>query len=177
MNKNTIITIVVIIIIIIGGWLMFQKIVTNKGIVIIPKNESASNEIKTNETNLEEKANSEVSSNMPIIGNIETETVVENKTEDKVINTTKEFTVTGTNYKFEPSMMSVNVGDTVKITFKDINGFHDFVIDEFNVATKKLNTGNEQTVTFTADKAGSFQYYCSVGSHRSMGMQGVLVVK
>ena len=33
------------------------------------------------------------------------------------------------------------------------------------------------TAEFTADKVGSFEYYCSVGSHRSMGMKGVLKVE
>ncbi|MEI7709622.1 MAG: cupredoxin domain-containing protein [bacterium] len=89
----------------------------------------------------------------------------------------KEFTVTGSNYSFTPSTMTVKKGDKVKITFKNMNGFHDFKIDEFNVATAKIQGGAEATVEFVADKAGSFQYYCSVGSHRANGMWGTLVVQ
>ncbi|MFZ2205403.1 MAG: cupredoxin domain-containing protein [Minisyncoccia bacterium] len=89
----------------------------------------------------------------------------------------KKFTITGSNFKFEPSAFSVNKGDTVKIVFKNIDGFHDFKIDEFNVATKQSKGEDEQTVTFVADKAGSFEYYCSVGTHRAMGMKGTLTVK
>ena len=88
----------------------------------------------------------------------------------------KEFTITTSNFKFSESMMTVKKGDTVKITVKNTDGFHDFVIDEFGVATKKLQAGQEETLTFIADKAGSFEFYCSVGSHRKMGMKGMLVV-
>ena len=90
---------------------------------------------------------------------------------------TKEFTVTGSNYAFAPKTLSVNKGDTVKITFTNAGGMHDFVIDEFNVKTERLESGDSTTVTFVADKTGSFQYYCSVGKHRSMGMWGTLTVK
>ncbi len=89
----------------------------------------------------------------------------------------KTFTVDGTNFSFSPSTLSVNKGDKVTIIFKNTGGFHDFRIDEFNVATKKINGGQEETVSFVADKTGSFQYYCSVGSHRAMGMFGTLTVK
>lgn len=91
--------------------------------------------------------------------------------------TEKDFTVTGQNYSFTPNKLTVSKGDKVKITFKNSGGFHDLVIDEFNVSTKKIQSGEEDTVTFTADRAGSFQYYCSVDGHRSMGMWGTLTVK
>lgn len=91
--------------------------------------------------------------------------------------TVKEFTVEGSNFKFVPAEMTVNKGDTVKITFKNSGGFHDFVIDEFNVKTKQISGGNSESVEFVADKVGSFEYYCSVGKHRQMGMKGTLTVK
>ena len=91
--------------------------------------------------------------------------------------TVKEFTVMGQNYSFAPSTITVKKGDTVKIIFKNTGGFHDFKIDEFNAATKRINGGQEDTITFVADKAGSFEYYCSVGSHRQMGMKGTLTVQ
>jgi len=56
-------------------------------------------------------------------------------------------------------------------------GFHDFVIDEFNVRTPQLKNPGTASVTFTADKVGTFEYYCSVGQHRVNGMVGKLIVK
>lgn len=92
--------------------------------------------------------------------------------------TVKEFTVDGSNFKFEPSTMTVNKGDTVKVTFKNTGGFHDFVIDEFAGAkTKQIGANASETIEFVADKAGTFEYYCSVGNHRGMGMKGTLTVK
>ena len=35
----------------------------------------------------------------------------------------------------------------------------------------------EEVLEFTADKAGSFEYYCSVGEHKAMGMVGTLKVE
>lgn len=90
---------------------------------------------------------------------------------------TKEFTVSGSNYKFEPSTITVKKGDSVKITFQNSGGFHDFALDEFNIKTAVIPSGQSTTVQFVADKAGTFQYYCSVGNHRAMGMQGTLTVQ
>lgn len=89
----------------------------------------------------------------------------------------KAFTVEGGAFYFKPNQITVKKGDTVKITFNNAGGFHDFVIDEYNVKTARLNSGQSATVTFVADKAGTFEYYCSVGNHRSMGMKGTLVVQ
>lgn len=54
---------------------------------------------------------------------------------------------------------------------------HDFVIDELNIRTKRIAGGESDSVTFTADKTGAFEYYCSVGNHREMGMKGRLIVE
>lgn len=88
----------------------------------------------------------------------------------------KSFTVEGSSMKFVPATMTVKKGDTVKVTFKNVNGFHDFVIDEFKVKTKQFQSPGEEVVEFVVDKAGSFEYYCSVGKHREMGMKGTLTV-
>lgn len=97
-------------------------------------------------------------------------------TESATSASIKEYTINGSNMKFEPNTMSVKKGDTVRITFKNVGGMHDFVIDEFNVKTKVLQAGNEEVVEFIADKTGTFEYYCSVGKHREMGMKGTLTV-
>ncbi|HTK60627.1 MAG TPA: plastocyanin/azurin family copper-binding protein [Candidatus Baltobacteraceae bacterium] len=89
----------------------------------------------------------------------------------------KAFTVVGDNFDFSLKEMRVKKGDRVRVTFKNAEGFHDFRLDEFNVATAKQQAGGEETVEFIADKAGTFEYYCSVGKHRQMGMKGNLIVE
>jgi plastocyanin len=92
-------------------------------------------------------------------------------------NTVKEFTVTGKNFSFSPSTMTVNKGDRVRIIFQNTGGTHDWVIDEFSARTKVLTNGQTETIEFVADKTGTFEYYCSVGTHRQMGMKGTLTVQ
>lgn len=89
----------------------------------------------------------------------------------------KEFTVDGTNFAFNPNKITVNKGDTVKITFKDDDGAHNLVIPDYNVSTKLISEGSQDTIQFIADKAGTFEYFCSVGGHREAGMVGTLVVE
>ena len=94
-----------------------------------------------------------------------------------VVTEIKEFAVTGDNFSFSPAEIKVKQGDRVKIIFTNARGNHDFKLDEFAVATKLLKAGESETVEFVASKTGSFEYYCSVGTHRAMGMVGKLVVE
>ncbi len=91
--------------------------------------------------------------------------------------TTKEFTVSGSNYSFTPNTLTVKKGDTVKITFKNSGGTHNLILDGYGIGTKTIQGGAEESISFVADKAGSFEYYCSVGQHRAMGMKGTLTVQ
>ena len=91
-------------------------------------------------------------------------------------SSTKKFVVDGNNFSFSPHAFQVNIGDTVNITFKNIEGTHDLVLDEFAVRTKILKSGEEETIQFIANKIGSFEFYCSIGTHRKMGMKGTLEV-
>ncbi|PIP66761.1 hypothetical protein COW94_00070 [Candidatus Peregrinibacteria bacterium CG22_combo_CG10-13_8_21_14_all_44_10] len=87
------------------------------------------------------------------------------------------FEISGENFAFSQTEMRVNEGDTVRIVFTSEDGFHDWVLDEFNAATEQVQTGGVTEVTFVADKAGTYEYYCSVGQHRDNGMFGSLIVE
>ena len=89
----------------------------------------------------------------------------------------KAFTIEEKSFSFTPTTIKVKKGDKVQITLKNVGGFHDLKIDEFNVATKRINANEQEVITFVADKAGSFEYYCSVGEHRVLGMKGTLFVE
>lgn len=56
---------------------------------------------------------------------------------------------------------------------EDAGSKHNLNIDEFNVHTKDLNYFEAQTVTFVADKEGSFRYYCTIHPE----MNGRLIVQ
>lgn len=84
--------------------------------------------------------------------------------------------VEGGNFYFKPNTITVNSGEKVKITFTNVDGMHDFVIDELNIKTPVVNGGETAEVEFTAEEPGEYEFYCSVGSHRQMGMKGTLIV-
>lgn len=81
------------------------------------------------------------------------------------------------NFEYSQEEIRVKVGQTVKIVLTSTDGFHDFVVDELNIASSRINTGQTTEFTFTASEAGTFEYYCSVGSHRANGMIGSLIVE
>ncbi len=89
----------------------------------------------------------------------------------------KEFRVSGKNFLFAPAQIRVKQGETVRLVFDNTQGFHDLRIDGYNVGTKQFYEGNSEAVEFIANKIGSFEYYCSVGSHRQQGMRGALIVE
>jgi len=101
---------------------------------------------------------------------------VDDEMMDDDVAMSETFEVSGTNFAFSETEISVKKGTTVTINFVSEDGFHDWVVDEFDAATEKVETGGTTSVTFVADEAGSFEYYCSVGQHRANGMVGTLTV-
>ena len=59
-----------------------------------------------------------------------------------------------------------NQGDleSIHITTNDLqtHSQHNFNIDQFNVHTNTLSYPDSQTVTFLANKKGTFHYYCTI---------------
>ncbi len=89
-----------------------------------------------------------------------------------------ELTVNGGMFYYKPNVLKVKKGQVVKVTFVNDGGWHDFNIDELNVhSTVIKETGAKTTVTFTADKVGTFEYYCSVMEHRQKGQVGKITVE
>jgi nitrosocyanin len=156
MNKN-IVYIVLAIIVLGGGFLLLRPMSSGNGQV-------------SGQVSQTQIPGSGVSQTTPVTGASGTEAVTGGVTE------TKAFTVEGSSFKFVPNVMTVKKGDTVQITFKNLEGFHDWRLDEFNAKTKTIKAGETDTVSFVADKAGTFEYYCSIGQHRAQGMKGSLIV-
>jgi plastocyanin len=96
---------------------------------------------------------------------------------EEATSTEKVFTLDSFNFGYSETEIRVKEGDTVTINLTNSEGFHDWVVDEFSAATEKIREGGETSVTFVADESGTFEYYCSVGSHRAAGMVGSLIVE
>jgi len=130
---------------------------------------------------MEEAMNKEHSDNMELENMDDDEDVLNVSAELEVSaeassGEVKVFEVSGKSFEYDITEIRVNQGDTVTINFVSSEGFHDWVVDEFDAATDRVQTGGTTSVTFVADKSGTFEYYCSVGSHREQGMVGSLVV-
>lgn len=90
----------------------------------------------------------------------------------------REIVVSGGEFKFSPNLISLTKGETVKITFKNTGTLpHNLTIAELRVSTKTVGGGQEDSVTVTADKTGTYTFYCDVGNHRQQGMEGKVKVE
>ncbi len=164
MNNKVIIAIVVLVLLVGGGFFYFQSQSQQNSTTNETAEDSVMEDVQ--DTMTETAPGAEMSS--PSTGSAAMES------EDGV----KEIVVEGSNFKFAPNNITVNKGDKVKVVFKNVGGMpHDFTIDELDVKSKTITVGNTDTVEFTADKAGSYEFYCSVGQHRANGMKGTLTVK
>ena len=88
----------------------------------------------------------------------------------------KEFTLEATLWSFSPSTITVNKGDLVKLTLKNVEGVHGIYIPDYNVSLK-AGAGETKSIEFTADKAGTFPFRCNImcgDGHKTM--TGTLVV-
>jgi nitrite reductase (NO-forming) len=72
----------------------------------------------------------------------------------------------------------VELGNRVTITIiMGETSLHDVAIEGYDVASEQLIAeGSRDSITFIADEEGAFAYYCSVPGHRSMGMEGSMIV-
>ncbi len=96
-------------------------------------------------------------------------------------NTTpsREVIVEASEYKFTPSTITLKKGETVKITLKNTGAMqHDWFVDGMGGANIDLTgAGSQNSIVITPSQKGTFTTYCSVGSHRKLGMVGKLVVE
>jgi heme/copper-type cytochrome/quinol oxidase subunit 2 len=93
-----------------------------------------------------------------------------------IISPIKEFTIEAKNYAFTPNLITVKKGYKVRIKLTSADGYHNFVLDEFNVRTNVFKKGQTEIAEFTPDKIGTFVYYCSIGGHQAKGARGTLTV-
>jgi plastocyanin len=79
-------------------------------------------------------------------------------------------------FYFDPTVMEAERGEVFTVTFSDSHtGKHTFNIDELDIH-EEIVPG--KTITITAPALpGRYAYYCNVGPHRTLGMEGILIVE
>lgn len=71
------------------------------------------------------------------------------------------FRVDARQYAYSPSEIKVNAGDTVKIQLVSTDVVHGLYVDGYNISIE-ADPGQARTLTFIADKPGSFRFRCNV---------------
>lgn len=88
-----------------------------------------------------------------------------------------EIQMTAKKYEFSPNPIRVKKGERVRLIITATDRDHGIKIEAFNIE-EKLKKGVPTTVEFTADKAGSFPFKCSVHcGFGHGGMKGTLIVE
>lgn len=85
--------------------------------------------------------------------------------------------VSAKKYEFNPAVITVKQGDHVKLVITATDHDHGFKLPAYDIE-QRLPKGVPTTVEFTADKAGTFPFQCSVVCGLGHGrMKGKLVVQ
>ena len=71
------------------------------------------------------------------------------------------FEIDARQYAYSPSELQVNQGDTVIIKLASTDVVHGLYVDGYDISVE-ADPGQTATLTFTADKAGSFRFRCNV---------------
>jgi cytochrome c oxidase subunit II len=89
----------------------------------------------------------------------------------------REFKMTAKNYDFDPNVITVKKGEKVRLFITATDRDHGIKIERYDI-NQVVKKGQTATIEFTADKAGTFEFKCSVYcgmGHRKM--KGKLVVE
>ena len=87
-----------------------------------------------------------------------------------------ELTVHGENFKFDRETITVNKGDTVKITFISDDSAHNICVEGYG-CSETVSGGGSDLLEFVAGESGTLKFYCSVDGHRVFGMEGDFVIQ
>lgn len=82
-------------------------------------------------------------------------------------------------YTFDPPFLVVNKGDTVVLKIHALKGSkHVLEIKDFGIPETTINKGEEKTIRFVANKAGTFKFLCTnhVNAEKEGPMVGYLYV-
>jgi plastocyanin len=81
-------------------------------------------------------------------------------------------------FSYNPSVITVNKGERVRITLtNDGAADHNLSIQGIGITTKTIAPGQSDSTEFTPGVLGSFTFFCTVDSHKDLGLTGTLEVK
>ena len=88
-------------------------------------------------------------------------------------------TVKMSDFKFEPSTITVKAGQPVKVTIENVGIVrHDWTVKGLDQPlTVVLDPKKSQTIEFTPTKPGTYEIVCTEPGHLEAGMKGQLIVQ
>lgn len=97
----------------------------------------------------------------------------------KVSGDIREITISANEYSLNPTSVTVAKGEKIRLTFTNVGSqFHNLVINEIGVKTKTIGAGKSDIIEFSAPSdGGMFTFFCGIGDHQNLGMEGELKVK
>jgi uncharacterized cupredoxin-like copper-binding protein len=87
--------------------------------------------------------------------------------------------VSETEFAIDPANPRIDTPGSVKFEVKnDGKTVHALEIEApgGEIETEEIQPGDSATLTANLDKAGRFEWYCPVGNHRELGMEGTVTV-
>jgi heme/copper-type cytochrome/quinol oxidase subunit 2 len=70
-------------------------------------------------------------------------------------------TIDASQFEYSPSRLTINKGDTVRVTLASSDVVHGFFLDGYEIE-HRVEPGISREFTFVADRTGKFRYRCSV---------------
>jgi len=71
------------------------------------------------------------------------------------------FQIDASQFAYSPSELKVNTGDTVTLQLVSTDVVHGLYVDGYDISVE-ADPGQTKSLTFTADKPGSFRFRCNV---------------
>lgn len=119
----------------------------------------------------DETANDQSSLETPSLDNNVDEAVEEN------VNL-REIVIEASEFSFSPGSIKAKAGEKITLTLKNTGNMpHDLVFADLEAATKIVESGGTETIEFVVEEAGEYTFYCDISNHRSLGMEGVLIIE
>ncbi|WP_018719139.1 cupredoxin domain-containing protein [Arhodomonas aquaeolei] len=82
-------------------------------------------------------------------------------------------TVVGKEFQYSPSRIHVEKGQHVTLVFKNAGALsHNLTIPKLGLKTETIQGGATDTIEFTAKKAATYPFWCTVPGHKQAGMTG-----
>jgi len=87
--------------------------------------------------------------------------------------------LTATDFKFDPSDPSVKSGEVTFNVTNDGGTTHALEVEGpgEESETDDISPGGSTELTVDLSKPGTYEFYCPVGNHKEMGMEGEITVK